>query len=154
MPVEILVPKFRRDPNEKVDSLYSGVSRGGGTVTTLIKPSLDCNRLEATSVYGPGLPRGQGGRIAILVLGGMETTLDEVEYILEAKRQKKFVPKRGPGEIAEMCRFLLEARNERVKHLRKNPAERPRKKTVRLYLPVGYHFAPTAEPGLSLAVRS
>lgn len=154
MAVTLLVPKYRRNPNEKIDSLYFGVSSGGRTVTSLIRPSLDRNSLEATKIYGPGLPRGQGGRIGILVIGGMEATLDEVEYILAAKRQKKFVPKRGPGEIAEMCRFLLEARNERVKHLQKNPSERPRKRRARLYLPRGFHMVPTMEPGLSLAVRS
>ncbi len=153
--MEILTTKYRRDPNAKVYSLYSGVSRHGGTVTTLVKPSADRNRLEATSVYGPPMPRGQGGQVAVLILGGMETTLAEVQDILEAKRQKKFVPRRGPGEIVQMCQFLQERRNEAIRYYRKNPSEAPRpKKTVRLLLPVGYKMAQTNEPGLRVRVRA
>lgn len=153
--MDFLVPKYRRDPNEKVYSLYNGVSSNGATVTTLVKPSADRNRLEATRVDGPPIPRGQGGRIAVLVLGGMETTLDEMQYILEARREKKFVPKRGPGEISQMCQLLQERRNEAIKHLRKNPSEAQRpKRKIRLFLPVGYRMAPTGEPGLRVRVRA
>lgn len=154
MAIVILVPKYRRNPNEKVDALYYGVANGGTTVTTLVKPSQDRNRMEATRVYGAGLERGQGGRIAILVLGGMETTLDEMEYIMEAKRQKKFVPHRTGKEIADLCRLLLERRNDLVKFYRKNPSEKPRKRKVRLYLPRGYQYIPTAEPGLQVLVKA
>lgn len=157
MAVEILVPKYRRNPNEKVYSIYSGVAPGNRTVTTVIKPSADRNHLEATREYGAGLPRGQGGRIAVLVLGGLETTLDEMQYIIEAKQQQKFKPKRKNREIADMCRLLLERRNERIEQARKffkaNPSEKPRKRTVRLHLPVGYKYVPTAEPGLNILAR-
>ncbi len=154
--MQVLVPKYRRNPNEKIEALYSGVTHGNRTVTTVVKPSLDRSRLEKTRVYGPALPRGQSGLAAVLVLGGMETTLDEMEYILEARRAKKFVPKRGMSEIAEMCRLVTERRNEAIMEARKRapkvtpPAPR---RTVRLYLPSGYKWARTAEPGLRVAVR-
>ena len=155
--MEHFTPKYRRNPNEKIHSLYSGVAQGNQTVTTIVRPSLDRNRMEATKVHGPGLPRGQGGRIAVLVLGGMETTLDEMEYITAAAQDKKFIPQRGPGEIASMCRLLLNRRNEQIDAARKrrlaNPSEAPRKRPVRLYLPVGYRMIPTSEPGLKMAVR-
>jgi hypothetical protein len=156
--MDFLVPKYRRNPNAKVESLYSGVASGNRTVTTLVKPSLDANRMEATRVYGPGLPRGSGGRIAVLVLGGMETTLDEMEYIIEAKRSKKFIPQRGPGEIASMARLLFARRNEQIearqKYLKANPSEMPKKKrTVTLHLPVGFRYMPTNEPGVRILAR-
>lgn len=156
--MEYFVPKYRRNPNAKVESLYVGVASGGRTVTTLVKPSVDGNRMEATRVYGPGLARGEGGRIGVLVLAGMETTLDEVEYLVAAKQDKKFIPKRGPGEIASMGRMLMMRRNEQVeaaqKHLRANPSEAPKKKrTVRLHLPVGFRYMPTSEPGLRVLAR-
>src|SRR3990167_8038431 len=97
--MEILTQNFKRDGNTKVHSVYAGVSPGGRTVTTIVKPSADQNHMEATKVYGSGLGRGQGGRIAVLVLGGMETTLDEMEYIVAAKQDKKFIPRRNGGEI-------------------------------------------------------
>ena len=157
MALSILLPKYRRNPNEKLESLYVGVANGTRTVTSIMKPSLDRNRMEATRTYGPGMPRGQGGRIGILILGGMETTLDEMEYLIEAKRNKKFVPRRGPGEIADMCRLLLERRNEQIrerqKHLKANPSEGPKKRTVRLHLPVGYRFVDTAVPGFRVTAR-
>lgn len=157
--MEIYAPKYRRNPNEKVESFYVGVANGNRTVTTVVKPSLDRNRMEATREYGPGLPRGVGGRIAVLVLAGMETTLDEVEYIVQAKQDKKFIPQRGPGEIAQMGRLLLERRNEAIrarrKYLKANPSEmpKPRKKTARLYLPVGFRYVGTSEPGLQVLAR-
>ena len=153
------MPKFRYNPNEKIESLYSGVASGNRTVTAVVKPSLDRNRMEATKDFGPGLARGEGGRIGVLVLGGMETTLAEMQYILEAKQAKKFVPKRKSGEIAAMCRLLMERRNEQIearrKYLKANPSEMPkkRKRTARLYLPAGFRFVGTNEPGLKLAVR-
>ena len=159
MALTIYSPQFRRNPNEKVESLYVGVASGGRTVTTIVKPSLDRNRMEATREYGPGLPRGVGGRIGVLVLAGMETTLDEVEYIVQAKQNKKFIPKRGPGEIAQLGRLLLEKRNEAIlarrKYLKANPSEmpKPRKKTVRLHLPVGFRYVGTSEPGLKVLAR-
>jgi len=152
--MEILVPKYRRDPNEKVESIYSGIAPRNQTVTVIRKPSIDRNRMESTKVYGPGLARGEGGRVGVLVLGGMETSLDEMEYILEAKRQQKFVPRRSSGQIAEMCRMLIERRNEAIEHskehFRKNPSELPKKRRVRLHLPVGYRMIPTSEPGLRI----
>ena len=157
MPVEIAVPKYKRDPNAKVESLYSGVGQWASTITRLVKPSADGKRMEATITRGPGLQRGQGGRIGILVLGGMETTLDEMEYILEAKRQQKFVPRRGSAEIAQMGRLLIERRNQQVedrrKHLQGNPSERP-KRRIRLHLPVGFRYVPTSEPGLRILTRA
>ena len=157
--MEIYAPKYKRNPNEKVESLYVGVANGGRTVTTVVKPSLDRNRMEATREYGPGLPRGAGGRIAILVLAGQETTLDEVEYIVQAKQAKKFIPQRGPGEIAQMGRLLLDRRNEAIrarrKYLKANPSEmpKPRKRTVTLYLPAGFRYVDTSEPGLKVLAR-
>src|SRR2546422_19229 len=101
--MDFLIPKYKRDGNAKIESLYCGVGPGGSTVTALTKPSLDGKRLETTRTYGPGLVPRQGGRIGVLILGGMETTLDEMEYILESKRKKPFVPRKTQGEIAEMC---------------------------------------------------
>ena len=115
--------------------------------------------MEAAKEFGPGLARGEGGRIGVFVLGGMETTHAEMKYILEAKQAKKFVPKRKSGEIAAMCRLLMERRNEAIearrKYLKGNPSEMPKRKkrTVRLYLPAGFRFVSTNEPGLKLAVR-
>lgn len=150
--MDFLVPKYRRDPNEKVDSLYSGVAPGG-TVTTLVKKSRDKDEMEKVSTYGEPMERGTGGRVAVLVLGGMETTLDEMEYILESMQQEKFTPRRSPQDIAYMCRLLLERRNDLVRHYMKNPSERPRKKTVRLHLPVGYRYVDTNEPGMKVLAR-
>lgn len=147
-------PKFRRDPNAKIESLYYGVAPGGQVVTKLVKPGLGGNSMEATRTYEPGLPRGEGGQIAVLILGGMETTLDEMEYILEARRQKKFVPRRNNKEIADMCHLLLERRNDTIRHYQKNPSEAPKpRNTVRLHLPVGFHWADTPEPGLQITAR-
>lgn len=155
--METFAPKFRRNPNEKVELLYSGVASGGRTVTTVVKPSLDRNRMEATRVYGPGIPRGQGGRIAVLILGGMETTLDEMEYLIAAKQDKKFIPQRGPGEIAAMGRLLLQRRNQQIedrqKYLKANPSEAPKKQRIRLHLPVGLRYVGTSEPGLRVLAR-
>ena len=156
--MEILVPKFRPNPNEMVASVYSGVAPGGRTVTSITKVSADRNHMETTRVYGPGLPRGQGGRIGVLVLGGMLTTLDEMEYILAAKQEKQFAPKRTPSDIMGMCRLIAERRNEQVeaarKHALANPSEMPRKRrTVRLHLPVGVRYVGTNVPGLKVLAR-
>lgn len=150
--MEILVPKYRRDPNAMVHSLYSGVG-GRGTVLAVTKRHATEDRLETTRAMGPVMPRGEGGLVAVLVLGGMETTLDEMEYILEARRQKKWEPTRGGGEIAQMCRALQDRRNEAIKHLRKNPSEAPKKRKARMYLPVGFRMAQTSEPGLRVRMK-
>ena len=154
--MEHFTPKFRRNPNAKIESLYQGVASGGRTVTAIVKPSAYRNSMEKTLVYGPGIPRGQGGMVASIVLGGMETSLDEMEYILEGMREKKFVPNHTGGQVAQMCRALMERRNDRIRYLRKNPSEAPKPKpkgTVRLYLPRGYRFMQTPEPGFKIAVR-
>lgn len=157
--IQVLVPKYRRDGNAKVHSVYAGVASGDRTVTTILKPSIDRNHMEATRVYGPGIGRGQGGRIAVLVLGGMETTLDEMEYIVAAKQEKKFVPRHTGGEIVEMCRLLQVRRNEQIEAQRKfvagNPSEAPKKKRmVRMYLPTGYRMMQTSEPGFKVLARA
>lgn len=146
-------PKHRRNPNEKVDTLYFGVASGNRTVTRLVKKSRVADSMEATQSYGPGLQRGVGGQIACLILGGMETSLDEIEYILEAQKEKRFVPERKSGEIAAMCQVLAERRNERFKHFRENPSEVPKKRSVRLHLPVGYRMQQTSEPGFKILAR-
>lgn len=157
--MDILTNKYKRNGNAMVASVYSGVSHGGGTVTVIKKPSADHNHMETTRIYTPGqLARGEGGRIGVLVLGGMVTTLDEMEYIIAAKQEKKFVPQRGPAEIAQMCRLVTERRNEQIrarnKYLDGNPSEAPKKKrTVRLHLPVGFRYMATSEPGLKMLAR-
>ena len=151
--MEFFAPKYRRDPNEKVHSLYYGVGQGHQVLTRLIKKDPGADRMEATKTYDPGLPRGQGGHVGMLILGGMETTLDEMEYILEAKKEKKWVPQRDGKEISEMCRVLIERRNDRIKYLQKNPSEAPKKKTVMLHLPVGYRYVDTPEPGLKILAK-
>jgi len=152
--MDFFVPKYRRDPNEKVESLYGGIAPGGKTVTRVIKPSADQNHMESTSTFSEGLQRGQGGRAAVLVLGGMETTLAEMEYILEAKQAKPFVPKKTNGEIAAMCRLVMNQRNEEIERQRKNPMPRPQKKRGNpIFLPKGFKMAPTKVPGLNVRAR-
>ena len=154
--MEYFVPKYRPDPNEKVYSLYQGIASGGGTVTVTIKKSRTEDKLEQTRTYGPGeLKRGESGRAAVLVIGGMETSLDEMQYILETGRRKPFVPRRTGGEIAQMCALLRERRNNTIRYYRKNPSEapKPKKKTVRLHLPVGFRYIGTSEPGLKVLAR-
>jgi hypothetical protein len=152
--LEIIVPKFQRNPNEMVSSIYSGVAPGGRTVTSITKVAADKNHMETTRIYGAGLPRGQGGQIGVLVLGGMVTTLDEMEYIIAAKREKKFVPRRNGGEIADMCRLLTERRNEQIMEARKRTvAFPPKKRQVRLHLPVGCKYVGTGVPGLKVLAR-
>ena len=153
MAVALLIGKHSRDPNAMVESIYHGVAPGNRTVTTIRRPSEDRNRMETTRTYGPALERGQGGQAAVLVLGGMETSLAEMEYILEAKRAKTFVPKRSEKEIAAMCRMIAIQRNERILELRKNHTVRPKKKTVQLHLPVGFKYAQTGMPGLKALVK-
>ena len=158
MPLTIINPKYRRDPNEKIDSLYYGVAPGGlGMVTRMIKPARDGSKMEVSQTRtGNVMPRGQGGLAGILILGGMETTLDEMEDIMQARKEKKFVPRRGPGEIADMCRHLIERRNEAVLHMRKNPSERQNfapKKTVRLHLPVGCRMVQTPVRGMKVLAQ-
>jgi len=154
--MEIIIPKYRRNPNQMVSSVYVGVASGNRTVTTVVKPSADRNRMESVSTYGEGLPRGVGGQIGVLVLGGMVTTLDEMEYIIEAKKEKKFVPKRTVGEIMAMCKLVAERRNEQIREARKlvqrNPSMTPKRK-IRLHLPVGCRYVQTVEPGLKVLAR-
>ena len=156
--MNILVPKYRRNPNEKIESLYYGVAPGNQTVTSIVRRSADGNRMEAVRTYGAGLPRGVGGQIGVLVLGGMETTLDEMEYILEARRQKKFQPRRSVGDIMAMCRLVAERRNELIeagrKHLKGNPSDTPHRPKRVLYLPVGFRMVATNVPGLKVLARS
>ena len=153
--MEYFVPHFRRDPNAKVQALYSGVASGGRTMTSTVMRSPVADRMEASRSYGPGIPRGEGGQIAVLVIGGMETTLDEIEYLLQDHRQKAFVPRRTGGQVANMCRMLMERRNDTIRHFRKNPSEapKPNKKRVRLHLPVGFRMMQTPEPGLKVLAR-
>ena len=153
--MDFLIPKFRPDPNEKVLSLYRGIAPGGGTVTSLVRRSRTEDRMEKTFIRGPReLERGESGLAAVLVIGGMETTLAEVEYILEARRQRPFIQQRSGGEIARMCALLRERRNRTIRYYRKNPSEAPKpKKKVRLYLPVGMRYMPTSEPGLKVLAR-
>ena len=147
-------PKFRRNPNEKIHSLYFGVADGNATKTRLVKPSHDKTRLEATETLGPMLARGQSGSAGVFILGGLETTLDEMEYIAECAKEKKFVQRRSNGEIAAMCRELLFRRIEQSKYFRKNPSEAPKpKKRNILYLPVGFRWVQTSEPGLKVALK-
>ena len=153
--MEILTNKHKYNPNAMVDSIYQGVSPNGMTVTTVKKPSADGSRMETTRTYGAPLPRGQSGQAAVLILVGMETSMDEMNEILECHQQKKFVPRKSQGEIANMCRMLIEQRNDQVRYLRKNPSEKPKKtNTRRLLLPVGYRYAPTAVPGFQVTVKS
>lgn len=155
--MDFFTPKYKRDPNAKVESLYWGVSNGGGSVTRLVKPSVSGDRMAATRTPGLRiLDRGESGCAGILILGGMETTLDEMEYILEARKQKPFVQRRSGKEIADMCRLVIERRNEMIKYLRKNPSELsnlPKKRKVRLHLPVGLRYVPTAVPGLKVLAQ-
>jgi|SRR3990167_313037 len=154
--MEHFTPKYRRNPNEKVHSIYQGVAPGHRTVTKVVKVAQDANHLEAVRTYGPGMERGQSGMAAHIVLGGLETTLDEMEYLVAEMRQKPFVPRHTGGEIAFMCQKVTERRNERIKYLRKNPSEAPKlnkKQTVRLHLPVGYRWASTPEPGLKILAK-
>ena len=54
--METFTPKYRRDPNAKVESIYYGVAPGGRTVTTVVKKSPTEDKLEATRTYGPVQP--------------------------------------------------------------------------------------------------
>ena len=76
--MDFLVPRFRRDPNAMVHSAYVGVASGGRTVTRITAINKDADRFESTRLYAPGMPRGASGRAATLILGGMETSLDEI----------------------------------------------------------------------------
>lgn len=156
--MEVLIPKYRRDPNAMVASAYVGIAPGNRSVTTIHSFNKNTERMETTKVYGEGvLPRGQSGNIGTLILGGMVTTLDEVEYLVEANKEKKFVRRKSSGEIAAMCHELTQRRNERIKYLRKNPsvaANLPKPRRPGLFLPKGVRMAKTSEPGLRIAVAS
>ena len=158
--MEHFTPKFRYDPNEKVDSLYFGVGNGG-TMTSVVKPSLDRNRMETTRTYGPMLPRGQGGLVGTLVLDNCQSTLREMEYILEARREKPLQVMRKPWEIAKAIKQGLERRNEIIeaqrKYFKTNPSEKPKLAKVRIMaknrLPAGYKMVPTVVPGFRIATK-
>ena len=84
----------------------------------------------------------------------METTLDEMEDILEAKKQKKWVPRKSQSEIVDMCRYLVEQRNDKIRHFRKNPSEAPKPRPrARLHLPVSCRMIDTPEPGLRIVAQ-
>lgn len=153
--MEFLFPKYRRDPNEKVESLYYGVGHGNQVVTNIVKPSMDKNRLETTNMATePGMVRGEGGRIATLIIGGMETTLDEMEYIMEEAKQKRFEFKRTRQDIVKMAQVLFERRNDAVKYFKKNPSEAPKQRPRKqLFLPVGCRLVQTDEPGLRVVAE-
>ena len=153
--MEILTQKYRRDPNTMVHSAYVGVAPGGGAVTRLTTVNRDADRMETSQEYSPGIPRGAGGRIATIILGGMVTTLDEVEYIIEGMKEKPFVPLRSNNEISRMCQLVAERRNDRIKYLRKNPSEapKPRPQGPAFYLPVGVKMRQTPIPGFRIAVK-
>ena len=155
--MEILGQKYRRNPNQRVQSAYFGVASGMRTVTRVTALNKDADRLETTRAFGAGIPRGQGGQVAHIILGGLETTLDEIEYMLEGIKEKKFVPQRKNGEIALMCQQIAERRNAEIKRLRKNPSEmkdlpiaKPRRG---LYLPKGFRMMQTPIPGFQITVR-
>lgn len=153
--MEILVPKYRRDPNAMVHSAYVGVAHGNHTVTTIKSFNKNTETMETTRVYGANpIARGQSGHIATLILGGMVTTLDEISDMVLAIKEKKFVRQRSSSEIATMCHMLQERRNEKIKYWRKNPSEVPKVKPKRpgLFLPRGYRMVKTSEPGFRIAV--
>src|SRR3990167_7558929 len=152
--MDILTQTYKRDGNAKVHSLYFGVSPLGGTVTTIVKKHPTEDRLEKTRVFGPPMERGAGGRAMVLVLGGMETTLDEIEDILAMAKAKPFKPQRTSGEIAAMCEYLRERRNEAIREAQKTaPAEPKKKRTINLSLRVGSRRAKTGVPGLRMRVK-
>lgn len=153
--MEILTNRYKRDPNAMVHTAYVGVAPGMRTVTRITQVDKAGDRLATSHLYGPGIPRGAGGRVATIILAGMETTLDEVQYMLEGIREKKFVPERKPSDISKMCQMVAERRNERIKHLRKNPSEAsnlPKPRRRGLYLPKGYRMVQTREPGFKIAI--
>lgn len=148
-------PKHRYDPNAMVHSMYRGVAPGGRVVTSLIKPDVAGSHMETSRTYEEGLPPGQGGFIGHIIIGGMETTLDEMEELMEAKREKKWVPRKSGKDIADMCRHLMEIRNVKIRYYRKNPSEAPKfqpKKNV-LLLPVGVKWQDTPIPGLQVTAK-
>ena len=153
--MEILTNKYKRDGNAMVSTAYVGVAPGGGTVTRVTSVNKNTDSFESTRAYGAGMPRGASGRVGTFILGGMETTLVEIEDMLVGIKEKKFVPQRGSAEIAQMCRHLIERRNDRIKYLRKNPSEapKPKRKGPTLLLPVGYRMVDTPVPGLRVAVK-
>ena len=154
MPLLTYTPQYKYNPNEKVDSLYFGVSNGG-TMTRVVKPSADRNRMETVRTDGPMMPRGQGGLVGTLILDNCQSTLREMEYLLEARREKPFQVMRKPWEIAKAIKQGLERRNEVIeaqrKYFKTNPSEKPRLAKVRIMarrrLPAGYKMVNTAVPG-------
>ena len=148
-------PKYRRDPNAPVHSAYVGLTHGRKMVTKITKPDPN-GRMVTEVIEDSHLQPGEGGFVGHLIIGGMKVSLDEMEYLIEAKKEKKFVPRKSNKEVADMCRLLVERRNDQIKYLRKNPSEMrnlpPKKKPV-LHLPVGWHYENTAEPGFKVLAR-
>jgi prolyl-tRNA synthetase len=155
MSVTQISPKYRHDPNEKIHSIYHGVAPGGKVVTRTIRVNHDQTGLEATREYEPGvLARGEGGNVGTIILGGMETTLDEMHDILEEQKEKKWVPRRSTGEIADMCRQLMENRNDTIRYYQKNPSEAPKPRPKpQLFLPVGCRMVDTPIPGFRILAQ-
>jgi hypothetical protein len=151
--MEHFTPKYRRDPNARIDWVYHGVAPGGLVVTSVRKRHPVEDRMETVKTYEPGLVRGQGGWAGKFIVGGMESTLDEIEYLVLRQKEKTFVPRKGGKEIADMGRALMERRNDRIKYLQRNPSEKPKPKPVRLHLPVGCKWVGTSEPGFKVLAR-
>ena len=151
--MEFFAPKYRDDPNEKVAYLYHGIAPGGRVITKIVKADPEKKHLVSESSFGPGIPRGQGGNIGTLIIGGMETTLAEMRDIMAAKQEKKWVPRRSDSDVVDMCRYLLEKRNDLIRHYRKNPSEAPKVPKPVLYLPVGCRMVDTVEPGLKILAK-
>lgn len=152
--MELLTNRYRRDPNAMVHSAYVGVAPGFRTVTRITQVNRNEDRFATSRIYGVGLPRGASGKAATIILGGMETTLDEVEYMLEGIREKKFTPQRSPSDIARMCQLVAERRNAKIKYWRKNPSEAPKRRASPvLHLPVGFRMAQTPIPGFKIAMK-
>ena len=155
--MDFFTPRHRLDGNTKIGRLYAGIT-SGGSVTSITRVHADGNHVERLRLEGVAdktPKRGEGGTAAVIILGGMEATLDEVREILAARQEKKFVPRKSRGEIARMCGELLEKRNDLIRYYRKNPSEAPKaKRTVRLHLPVGYRMVPTSVPGLRVRMQA
>jgi len=115
-------PKYRRDPNAPVRSAYVGLTHGRKMVTKITKADPE-GRMVTEVIEEPHLQPGEGGFVGHLIIGGMETSLAEIEYLIEAKKEKKFVPRKSNKEVADMCRALMERRNDAIRHYRVNPSE-------------------------------
>lgn len=157
--MEFLAPKYRRDPNEMIDTIYHGVVPGGRTVTAIRRVSEDRNHMVTDKQYGPGIPAQQGGRVGVFIMGGLETTLDEMTDLLNERRNEPMQVQKQPWEVAKMCHDLMAKRNQIIEDQRKlqarNPSMRPRRLPTRpvLHLPSGFRMKETSEPGLKVLAR-